>query len=178
MKQNLKFRKAQNSDISNLVLLMNTAYRQTEGSSWTSEADIVTGDRINATQLEGALAQADFELWVATLEGEVIACIGLTFSAHDVEIGTFCIAPQFQNQGIGKQVLEYAEHYVQNIVANQRVNLQHFVMWVLSVRSELIAYYQRRDYQMTGTQADYPLDANVGQPLVDLHLIEMKKRIA
>ena len=66
MKQNLKFRKAQNSDISNLVLLMNTAYRQTEGSSWTSEADIVTGDRINATQLEGALAQADFELWVAT----------------------------------------------------------------------------------------------------------------
>ena len=51
-------------------------------------------------------------------------------------------------------------------------------MWVLSVRSELIAYYQRRDYQMTGMQADYPLDANVGQPLVDLHLIEMKKRIA
>jgi hypothetical protein len=50
-------------------------------------------------------------------------------------------------------------------------------MWVLSVRHELIAYYQRRGYVQTGVVADYPLNANVGIPVVDLHLIEMRKRV-
>lgn len=50
-------------------------------------------------------------------------------------------------------------------------------MWVLSVRHELIAYYQRRGYVQTGVVADYPLNANVGISVIDLHLIEMRKRV-
>ena len=51
-------------------------------------------------------------------------------------------------------------------------------MWVLSVRYELIAYYERRGYVQTGVVGDYPLDANVGTPIVDLYLVEMKKMIS
>ena len=43
----LKFRIAQSSDLNHLVKLINLAYRQTEGHNWTSEADIVVGERIN-----------------------------------------------------------------------------------------------------------------------------------
>lgn len=50
-------------------------------------------------------------------------------------------------------------------------------MWVLSVRTELIAYYERRGYVRTGVIDDYPLDAGVGKPMVDLHLVEMRKII-
>ena len=57
-------------------------------------------------------------------------------------------------------------------------NLTDFVMWVLSVRHELIAYYERRGYLKTGVIEDYPLDANVGIPQVDLHLIEMRKPLS
>ena len=51
------------------------------------------------------------------------------------------------------------------------------LIMVLHVRSELIAYYQRRGYQITGHTAPYPVYANVGQPLVPIQLIEMKKAI-
>ena len=52
----LNFRTARISDITNLVDLINSAYRQQEGRSWTSESQIVTGDRINAKQLKQTLA--------------------------------------------------------------------------------------------------------------------------
>lgn len=174
----LNFRTARISDITNLVDLINSAYRQQEGRSWTSESEIVTGDRINAKQLEQALAQDNFQLFVAELDEQIVACIGLTFTQHDVEIGTFCIATTLQNQGIGKYVLDFSEQYVHDKVLSTHCHFTHFVMWVLSVRHELIAYYQRRGYIQTGIVEDYPLNANVGIPIVDLHLIEMRKSVA
>ena len=176
----LKFRLAQQTDIPKLVDLVNSAYRQQQGNSWTSETEIVTGQRINTSQLEHALSQNNVQLWIAIQDGEIVACIGLTFNEHDVEIGTFCIAPHLQNQGMGKQVLDYAEQCVKqselsNYPKHRRLN--NFVMWVLSVRTELIAYYERRGYVQTGVIDNYPLDADVGKPIVDLHLIEMRKAI-
>ena len=57
------------------------------------------------------------------------------------------------------------------------MEVRDLIMYVLDVRSELIAYYQRRGYQITGHTAPYPVNANVGQPLVPIQLIEMKKAI-
>ena len=179
----LKFRLAQQTDIPKLVDLINTAYRQQQGSSWTSEAEIVTGQRVNASQLGHALSQDNFQLWIALQDEkyneneQIMACIGLTLNEHDVEIGTFCIAPQVQNQGFGKQVLDFAETYVRQQILLKHQHLNAFVMWVLSVRTELIAYYERRGYVRTGVIGDYPLDADVGKPMVDLHLVEMRKII-
>ena len=179
----LKFRLAQHTDIPKLVDLINTAYRQQNARSWTNEAAIVTGQRVNASQLTHSLSQDNFQLWLAFQgqeskeEEQIVACIGLTINEHDVEIGTFCIAPQVQNQGIGKQVLDFAENNVRQKIRLKHQHLNDFVMWVLSVRTELIAYYERRGYVQTGSVDDYPLDADVGKPLVDLHLVEMRKVI-
>jgi len=170
----LNFRTARISDITNLVNLINSVYRQQEGNSWTSESEIVIGDRINHQQLEQSLALDNFQLFVVELDEQLVACIGLTFTQHDVEIGTFCIAAKLQNQGIGKDVLDFAEKSVQDLNVS---DLKHFVMWVLSVRHELIAYYERRGYVQTGAVDKYPVDANVGIPVVDLHLVEMRKAI-
>ena len=57
------------------------------------------------------------------------------------------------------------------------MDVRDLIMYVLDVRSELIAYYQRRGYQITGHTEPYPVNANVGQPLVPIQLIEMKKTI-
>ena len=173
----LNFRTARISDITNLVDLINSAYRQQEGRSWTSESEIVTGDRINVKQLEQALAQDDFQLFVAELDEQIVACIGLTFTQHDVEIGTFCIASTLQNQGIGKYVLDFAEQYLYDKVLFNLCHFTHFVMWVLSVRHELIAYYQRRGYLLTEKIEAYPLDQYVGEPLIPLHLLILEKMI-
>jgi len=70
-------------------------------------------------------------------------------------------------------MLNYAELYIRKTYPK----LRDLVMHVLDVRTELLAYYQRRGYQITGRKSEYPLEANVGQPLVSIQLIEMKKSL-
>lgn len=68
-------------------------------------------------------------------------------------------------------------NYVEAYVAQSCSEVRDLIMYVLDVRSELIAYYQRRGYKITGHTEPYPVNANVGQPLVPIQLIEMKKTI-
>ena len=68
-------------------------------------------------------------------------------------------------------------NYVEAYVAQSCSEVRDLIMYVLDVRSQLIAYYQRRGYQITGHTEPYPVNANVGQPLVPIQLIEMKKTI-
>ena len=103
----------------------------------------------------------------------LVACIGLSIDHNSVEIGTFAIDSSVQNLGYGKQMLNYVEAYV----AQSCSEVRDLIMYVLDVRSELIAYYQHRGYQITGHTAPYPVNANVGRPLVPIQLIEMKKAI-
>lgn len=169
----LNYRLALINDIPQLIELINSAYRQKNENTWTTEADLVAGERISQNQLEQLLENNNFYLLVAEHKYQIVACIGLTFDDFAVEIGTFAIAPDWQNQGLGKLVLAYAETYALSIQADLNV----YVMWVLNVRTELIAFYERRGYIHTGVEEDYPLDANVGIPIVKLNLLEMRKVI-
>ena len=142
--------------------------------SWTTEKAFVDGIRITNEQLSGDLSRSNFKLFIGENEqGLLVACIGLSIDHNSVEIGTFAIDSSIQNLGYGKQMLNYVEVYV----AQSCMEVRDLIMYVLDVRSELIAYYQRRGYQITGHAARYPVNANVGQPLVPIQLIEMKKTI-
>ncbi|OAL79303.1 hypothetical protein AY606_07765 [Acinetobacter sp. SFB] len=173
----LQYRRASTDDIDHLVLLLNQAYRTHTGSSWTSEQDIVAGDRINQQQLLNILEQQNFYLAVAEIiedfKFEMVACIGLTFQQNSIEIGTFCVASDWQNQGIGKQILEYAEKKALEIFPA----FNHYEMFVLDARTELIQYYERCGYVKTQHTVAYPIHANVGQPLIDLRLQHMSKLV-
>ena len=169
----LKFRLARQDDLLCLVSLINQAYRCGGAKSWTSEVNIVAGQRIDLNQLQQALAQPDFELWLLEHENasELQGCIGLTFNSASAEIGTFCVDPKAQNAGLGRKLLAFAEAYIQQ---NHQA-IQILEMHVLNVRTELIAFYQRCDYAQTRKIADYPVNANVGQPLLALHLVHLQK---
>ena len=134
----------------------------------------VDGIRITNEQLSGDLSRSNFKLFIGENEqGLLVACIELSLDHNSVEIGTFAIDSSIQNLGYGKQMLNYVEVYV----AQSCSEVRDLIMYVLDVRSELIAYYQRRGYQITGHTEPYPVNANVGQPLVPIQLIEMKKAI-
>ena len=142
--------------------------------SWTTEKAFVDGIRITNEQLSGDLSRSNFKLFIGENEqGLLVACIELSLDHNSVEIGTFAIDSSIQNLGYGKQMLNYVEVYV----AQSCMEVRDLIMYVLDVRSELIAYYQRRGYQITGHTEPYPVNANVGQPLVPIQLIEMKKAI-
>lgn len=170
----LNIRKVKNDDLDQLVALINIAYRSESSRSWTTEKYFIAGHRITKQQLNYELEQSLFELFVAENElGEIIACIGLTFDKTSVEIGTFAIDTTVQNLGYGREML----HFVEGCVVRYYPVITRLIMYVLDVRSELIAYYQRRGYQVTGRKKSYPIEAGVGQPLVATQLIELEKVI-
>ena len=171
----LNIRTAKTDDVEQLVKLINLAYRAQSDRSWTTEKVFVDGTRITKEQLNRDLNQSNFELLVGENEqGSLVGCIGLTFVSSSVEIGTFAIDPTVQNLGYGREMLNYVETYITQNYSSVRC----LIMYVLDVRTELMAYYQRRGYQITGRTESYPVDADVGQPLVPIQLIEMEKVIA
>lgn len=168
----LMIRKAKVNDLEPLVDLINSAYRTESARTWTTEKSFVAGDRITKAQLDTLLQQVGFELFVGEIgQNQIVACIGLTLDLDNLEISTFAISPSVQNLGYGSEMLSFAETYV----AHTYSTISEVVMYVLDVRIELIAYYQRRGYQMTGQLVPYPIGAEVGQPLVEIQLVEMKK---
>lgn len=170
-----KMRLAEIRDIAAICKLMNLAYREKAGQSWTTEKDIVAGERITATQLQVQLQQQSFELWLLEdleYSPHLLGCIGLNFQSEHAEIGSFSVDPKMQNQGLGKKLLNFAEQHV----ITEYPEIKLFEMYVLSLRTELIAFYERCGYQQTGHREDYPIHANIGLPLVDLHLLHMVKK--
>lgn len=124
-----------------------------------------------------SLKQENFYLFIAEaiedVQTHLVVCIGLTFKADHIEIGTFCVASAWQNQGIGKHVLKYAE----KMAIEHCSTLNHYEMWVLDSRTELIQYYARCGYAKKQHTEPYPIHANVGQPLIDLQLQQMSKSV-
>ncbi|WP_151778057.1 GNAT family N-acetyltransferase [Acinetobacter brisouii] len=156
--------------IPEIVELVNLSYRSKEPRGWTSEAEVVSGDRISTEQLQD-LFVADSKILLMFDAAELVACVHVQKQQDHAYIGMLTTHPQRQNQGLGKQVLQLAEDFAQ---ANFAVT--GFEMSVLSCRTELIEFYLRRGYVLTGETEDYPIDANVGQPLVEdirvLHLVK------
>ena len=180
--QNLKFRLAEKKDITELVFIINRAYREEVEQSWSNETKYVTGARIDEAQLLTLInlhhdPKIPSQLLVVELSDHIsfhiIGCVAIDYVDDTAEINTFCIAPEWQNAGYGKKVLSAAELYVRKTVHK----IRKYSMWVLNVRQELIQYYERRGYQLTQEVADYPVDANVGQPLQALHLVRLIKNI-
>lgn len=180
--QTLKFRLAEHRDIPELFKVINSAYRQQHENSWTNESKIVEGDRIHQTQLEALIAQhtkknPQSHLLIAELTqqaiDQLIGCVLIEYQQKDIEIGTFCIAPEWQNLGYGHRVLKAAEVYALKF----KPELRSMLMWVLDIRHELIEFYIRRGYEKTGVIDHYPFDAGVGEPLCDLQIIQLRKTI-
>jgi ribosomal protein S18 acetylase RimI-like enzyme len=79
------------------------------------------------------------------------------------------VSPEAQAQGIGKQLMKASEEYA------QQQGLKAVVITVISVRSELIAWYERRGYKQTGRIEPFPDDAKSGIPNQPLQFVVMKK---
>ena len=67
-----------------------------------------------------------------------------------------------QGRGIGKHLIEVAEKFVQ-----QEWGVRKMQMTVLTLRRELLAFYERRGYRRTGIIKPFPTDVRAGIPLVE-----------
>ncbi len=152
-------RTATSSDSEAIIQLVNAAYRTIATTAWTHEAHLVSGDRINATQLTELFAKPDIAILVAVKNNLIVACVEVKKQDNVSHIGMLAVSPPLQATGIGKQMLNFAEQY-----ARLHFQAEKFVMWVLSPRSELIAFYARRGYQKTGATVNFPPFGSVSVP--------------
>lgn len=149
----MQISKATPQDIPQLVTLINSAYRGEESKrGWTTEAELLEGKRINAEGLERIINTPDATILKCTNDGNIIGCVYLKRNDDKMYLGMLTVSPTLQSGGIGKKILKASEEYA----AEQNCNA--IEMTVISVRHELIAWYQRHGYHDTGKRSPFPDD--------------------
>jgi hypothetical protein len=74
--------------------------------------------------------------------------------------------------GLGKIILAEAERRVRELWQATAM-----VMTVINVRTELIAWYERRGYRATGARLPFPFTATSGETTRDFDLVELRKEL-
>ncbi len=149
--------------------LLNVAYRGKKG--WTTEANLVDGDRSIISDVKLSIQNSIFLIYKNNTD--LVACICLEPKGGEVYIGAFAVHPDYQADGLGKSILKAAETYAIN-----ELKATKLIMVVISKRTELIAFYERRGYRRSGINKKYPLHLNVGIPKSnDLIIEELYKNI-
>lgn len=138
--------KASSADISALTTLINSAYRgESSKQGWTTEADLIGGLRTDADELQKIFNNPTETILKFTDEAnDIIGCVRLKKEDGKIYLGMLTVSPTLQAKGIGKQLLQTAEMFAKEVQAPA------IFMTVISVRQELIAWYERQGYQRTG----------------------------
>lgn len=160
----LTFRAATADDVDAVVALVESAYRgDASRAGWTTEADFLEGRRTGPDDVLAQIARPRSRVLLAEHGGQLLACAHVAVEDGEGYFGMFSVQPTRQGGGIGARVLDEAER-----IASQEWGLSHLRMTVIDIRSELIAYYQRRGYLRTGVHKPFPYgDARFGLPTRD-----------
>ncbi|MFG2882662.1 GNAT family N-acetyltransferase [Streptomyces sp. NPDC048297] len=158
------FRDATDADVDALVALVESAYRgDSSRAGWTTEADIIEGQRTDREGVLEVVKSPDSRLLTVEQDGRIVACCQLEHRGDHAYFGMFAVSPALQGAGLGKTVLAEAERQ-----AGQTWGVTEMHMTVISVRDDLIAWYERRGYGRTGKMTPFPYgDERAGVPQRD-----------
>ena len=166
--------KATSDDIPQLEKLLNSAYRGEDSKKgWTTEADLLEGNiRTDPDTLYKIMHEPGASLLKYTNEkSEVGGCVFLQKHAHRLYLGMLSVLPWLQAKGIGKLLMTAAETYAKDN------NCSVIFMKVISVRNELISWYERKGYRKTGETEPFPHDGKFGTPTQPLEFLIMEKKL-
>jgi ribosomal protein S18 acetylase RimI-like enzyme len=158
----LTFRRADGADVPAIVALVESAYRgEVSRTGWTTEADLLDGQRTDAEAVADILRSQGSTVLLAEAGGDLRACCQLEQRPSAVAyFGMFSVQPTGQGQGVGRQLLAEAER-----TARDEWGATTMIMTVLAQRVELIEWYERRGYRRTGEQRPFPYgDERYGIP--------------
>jgi len=167
----LTFRPAVPADVERIAALVNVAYRGEHSKrGWTTEADLLEGRRTEAEEVRRLLAQPYSAILLCLQGTELVGSVHIEKAGDHADLGMFVIEPALQGRGIGKHLLALAEQ-----TAQQQWGVDKIVMAVISLRQELIVFYQRRGYRRTGILRPFPINPAMWTPKVpglQLELLE------
>lgn len=180
----IALRSARREEADALSALVNSAYRgDSSRAGWTTEADLLGGQRTDPAALREFMAAGETALdrvllvYDGTADGTGLgrvpeACVQLERRGDDAYLGMLTVQPVRQASGLGRRLLDAAEGW-----AAARWGARTVIMTVITQRPELIAWYERRGYSATGETAPFPYgDTRFGEPKrPDLQFIVLRK---
>lgn len=189
----LSFRFATADDAPAIVALVESAYRGDDSRrGWTTEADLLGGQRTDEAMVREVIARPGALVILAFRGERLVACCELQGPRTDgpsadaphgcapaatrdhAYFGMFAVDPTLQGGGVGRAVLAEAER-----VAATEWHASALEMTVITLRPELIAWYERRGYARTGAMKPFPYgDDRYGLPTRDdIELAVLEKRL-
>jgi ribosomal protein S18 acetylase RimI-like enzyme len=165
--------KAISADAESINQLVNSAYRgDSPKRGWTTEADLLDGTRIDEAAVKELIEKTDTTI-LKFLEGnQLVGCVELRQEKGKLYLGMLSVAPTIQGKGIGKKLLHAGEDYAKSIGINT------MIMTVISVRKELIDWYVRHGYQLTGERKPFVVpDTRWGIPKQELEFVVLEKKL-
>lgn len=171
----VRFRTATTSDIPAVVEIVQSAYRgEASRSGWTTEADLIDGQRIDADMLAEVLERPGSVVLLAETD-RIVGCCEL--SSHDrlpgtAYFGMFAVDPRSQSAGVGRALMDEAERFAVTAMGAVRMHLV-----TIHLRTDMIEMYERRGFTLTGDVHPFPYgDERYGRPRRDdLQLVELGK---
>ncbi|MCA0904508.1 GNAT family N-acetyltransferase [Qipengyuania aquimaris] len=142
------------ADAAEIKLLIESAYRgDSARQGWNHEADLLDDERTSLEEIERLIESEKVSFQLARGNaGAPIGCVAVTqLDAASGYLGMLCVAPTMQSGGLGGMLLEAAE------LAALKRGIETLEMTVITQRSSLISWYERRGYERTGETRPFPV---------------------
>ncbi len=163
------------ADTAAITNLLNSAYRgESSKQGWTTEAHLIAGNvRTTEKSVKEVIAKSgSVMLKYSDEQQNITGCVNLQQHGDKLYLGMLSVSPHLQGAGIGKQLLKAADEYALQVQCNA------VYMTVISVRTELINWYERYGYKDTGERKPFAEDGESGNHLQPLEFMVMEKIIA
>jgi ribosomal protein S18 acetylase RimI-like enzyme len=155
MSSPLQFRRAGVNDVEAIVALVESAYRgDASRLGWTTEADLLDGQRTDADEVRGLVADAagPTRILLGSQTGQLVCSAALTRKpGASVYVGMVAVRPTCQGTGVGAALLREVERTVRHEKLGARLS-----MTVIAQRPELIAWYERHGFQVEEGHEPFP----------------------
>jgi ribosomal protein S18 acetylase RimI-like enzyme len=173
----LTFRRAISDDVPAIVALVESAYRGDESrAGWTTEAELLDGQRTDEPEVRALVLGERSRIVLAedAPTGALVGSVLLEDEGDCAYVGMFAVRPTLQAHGVGRAILAEAERLARDELGRALVR-----MTVIAQRPELLAWYQRRGYTLTGRREPFPYDEErCGKPRrADLVFEVLEKRV-
>lgn len=172
----MDIRPATIADIPALHRLVERAYRgDSARKGWTHEADLLGGQRTDVEALRDIIADPLQRILLVVRDDGLVGCVQVSQKNVDTAyLGLLSVDPDVQAGGLGKALIDAAERAAQIEFSAFKME-----MTVIRQRSELIAYYERRGYTLTGEERPFPHDdERFGLPVTrDLSFVVLTKAL-
>jgi ribosomal protein S18 acetylase RimI-like enzyme len=147
------FRTATPVDVAPLRALVERAYRgDTARQGWTHEADLLDDERTSDDSLAQTIANAAARIILAQCDDTLTGTVTINnLGGGRAYLGMLCVDPDLQAAGLGRALIAQAEQ-----TAREAFGASIMEMTVIDCRPELIAWYQRCGYTLSGETRPFP----------------------